>query len=141
MRLRFCAMPPTHWRRFRPVAPAHAIDHEGLRIFDRARARRRVASVADCASALELGQFVLSKDLRYQAHIFVHQKARIRPIARDNPRALLSAMLQGKQTIICQHRRVRMAEHAEKPALVLRQHGRVGRLVWISFARGADHTK
>jgi hypothetical protein len=50
-------------------------------------------------------------------------------------------MLQGKQTVIGQSRRFRVTEHAEKPALVLRQDGRVGRLVWVSFAQGGDHTK
>ena len=120
---------------------AHAVNHEGLRIFDRARARRRVASVADCASALELGQFVLSKDLRYQAHIFVHQKARIRPIARDNPRALLTTMLQREQAIVSQHRCVRMPEHAEEPALMLRQRSGVWCLVDVDFVWGRTHAK
>jgi len=61
----------------------------------------------------------------------VHEKAGPRPIACDDPGALLSAMLQRKQTIVRQHRGVRMTEHAEKPALVLRQNRRVGHLVRV----------
>jgi hypothetical protein len=34
-----------------------------------------------------------------------------------------------------------MAEHAEKPALVLRQNGRVWHLVRVWSDRGASHTK
>jgi hypothetical protein len=71
----------------------------------------------------------------------MHQEVRARPVARNDPGALLPAMLQGKQTVIRQYRRVRMAEHGEKPALVLWQHGSVRRLVWVSFPAGGDHTK
>jgi hypothetical protein len=34
-----------------------------------------------------------------------------------------------------------MAEHAEKPALVLWQHDRIGHLVRVWSVRGANHTK
>src|SRR5438874_5773001 len=71
----------------------------------------------------------------------MHQEVRARSVARNDSSALLPAILQGKQTEIRQNRRVRMTEHAEKPALVLRKHGGVGCVFRISFARGADHTK
>jgi hypothetical protein len=108
---------------------AHAIDHERLRILNRAGAGRRVTRVPERACTLQACQFFLAKHLRHQTHVFVHEKAGPGPIACDDPGALLSAMLQRKQTIIRQHRGVRMAEHAEKPALVLRQNSRVWHLV------------
>src|SRR5712691_1221755 len=97
---------------------AHAIDHERLRILDRAGAGRRVTGMPERACTLQPGQFFLAKNLRHQTHVFVHEKAGPWSIACDDAGALLSAMLQRKQTIIRQYRGVRMAEHAEKPALV-----------------------
>ncbi len=108
---------------------AHAIDHERLRIFDRAGAGRRITGVPERACALQPCQFILTENLRDQTHVLMHEKAGPGPIAGDDAGALLSAMLQRKQTIIRQHRGVRMTEHAEKPALVLRQNRRVGHLV------------
>jgi hypothetical protein len=99
--------------------PAYAIDHEGLRILDRAGACGRVARVPDGARALQFRQFLLTKDLRNQAHVLVLEKACARAVAGNDPRALLAAMLQREQTVIRQHRRVRLAEHAKEPALVL----------------------
>src|SRR6266480_7488236 len=120
---------------------AYAIDHERLRVLDRAGAGRRVTRVPDRACALQSCQFLLAKDLRHQTHVLVHEKAGPRAVACDNPGALLSAVLQRKQTIIRQHCCVRVAEDAEKSALVLRQNGRVGHLVWVWFVRGASHMK
>jgi hypothetical protein len=34
-----------------------------------------------------------------------------------------------------------MTEYAEQPAFVLREHSRIGRVVWISFTPGGDHKK
>ena len=120
---------------------AHAIDHERLRILDRAGAGRRITRVPERACTLQPCQFVLAKNLRHQTHVLVHEKAGPRPIACDDSGALLSAVLQRKQTIIRQHRGVRMTEHAEKPALVLRQNRRVWQLVRVRSVRGASHTK
>src|SRR6266481_5221650 len=120
---------------------AHAIDYERLRVLDRAGAGCRVTGVSKRACALQPCQFVLAKDLRHQTHVLVHEKAGPRPIAGDDSGALLSAMLQRKQTVIRQHRGVRMTEHAEKPALVLRQNRRVWQLVRVWSVRGASHTK
>src|SRR5205823_7348684 len=120
---------------------AHAIDHERLRILDRAGAGRRVTRVPNRACTLQPGQFFLAKNLRHQTHVLVHEKAGPWPVACNDPGALLSAMLQRKQTIIRQHRCFGMTEHAEKPALVLRQNSRVWYLVRVWSVRGASHTK
>ena len=117
------------------------LNHERLRILDRAGAGRRVTRVPERACTLQSGQFFLAKNLGHQTHVLVREKAAPRPIACDNSGALLSAMLQREQTIIRQHRRVRMSEHAEESALVLRQNRRVGHLVWVRSVRGASHTK
>src|SRR4029077_18856102 len=94
---------------------AHAIDYERLGVLDRAGAGGRVTSVPERACALQSCQFIVTKNLRHQTHVFVHEKAAPGPIACDDPGALLSAMLQRKQAIIRQHCGVRMTEHAEKP--------------------------
>src|SRR5437762_4255185 len=120
---------------------ADAIDHERLRILDRACAGRRVTRVPERACTLQPCKFVLAKNLRHQTHVLVHEKAGPRAVACDDPGTLLSAMLQRKQTIIRQHRGVRMTEHAEKAALVLRQNRRVWQLVRVRSVRGASHTK
>ncbi len=75
---------------------AHAIDHERLRVLDRAGAGGRVTRMAERARTLQPCQFGLTEHLRYQAHVLVHEEARPRPVACDDPGALLSAMLQRK---------------------------------------------
>src|SRR5262249_42352324 len=100
-----------------------------------------ITRVSERASTLEPGQFILAKNLRHQTHVLVHEKAGSGPIACDNSRALLTAMLQRKQAVIRQHSGVRVAENAEKSALVLRQHGRVRQLIWVRSVRGASHTQ
>src|SRR5262245_2209682 len=102
---------------------AHAIDHERLRILDRTGAGRRITRVPERAGTLQPGQLILTKNLRDQTHVLMHEKAGSGPIACDDSGALLSAMLQRKQTIIRQHRGVRVTEYPKKSALVLRQHG------------------
>ena len=49
------------------------------------------------------------------------RKERARPVACDDARAFLAAMLQGEETVIGQDRGIRMAEDAEEAALVLRK--------------------
>ena len=49
------------------------------------------------------------------------KESRAGAIAGDDSSAFLAAMLQGKQTVVSQYRRVRMAEHAEQPALMPRE--------------------
>ena len=85
---------------------------------------RRITRVPNRARALQSCQFFLTKHLRHQTHVFVHEKARARAVAGDNAGAFLSAMLQREQAVVRQHCRVRMPEHAEKAALVLRQQSR-----------------
>jgi len=120
--------------------PAHAIDHKGLRVFDRARAGGRVARVPECTRAFQFFQLSLTKDLRDQAHVLVQNERRAWTITRDDAGAFLAAMLQSEKPVISQDGRVRMAENTEKPALML--------WVGVGFARfdgvGAvwrDHTK
>ena len=120
---------------------AHAVNHKRLRILDRARACRRVACVSDRACALELRQFFLAKHLRDKTHVFVHQKGCSRTVARDDARALLPAMLQCKQAVVSQHRRVRMTEYTEQSALVLRNRSGIRCLVDIDFVAGGHHTR
>src|SRR5262245_14798292 len=75
---------------------AHAIDHERLRILDRAGAGGRVTGVPERACTLQLCQFVLTKNLRHQTHVFVHEEAGPGTVACDDAGALLSTMLQRK---------------------------------------------
>ena len=120
---------------------ADAIDHERLRVFDRARAGGRITSVPDRARAFELRQFVLAENLRNQAHVLVQTERRARAVAGHDAGAFLAAMLQREKSVIGQHGRVRMAEHAEKAALVLRHDGGLWSLVDIEFVRGRNHNR
>src|SRR5438552_1046324 len=120
--------------------PAHAIDHEGLRVFDRARAGRRITRVPDRTGSFELLQFGLAEDLRDKPHVFVDEKGCTRAVARHDPGAFLAAMLQSEQAVIRQHSRVWMTEHAEETALVVRERlalGRVGGVdvLWRGHAK------
>src|SRR5438105_5519639 len=99
---------------------ADAIDHERLRVLDRAGAGGRIAGVADRAAAFESLQFGLTKNLRDKPHVFVNEKRRAGAVAGNNAGAFLAAMLEREKPGIGQDRGVRVSEHAEKPALVLR---------------------
>ena len=118
---------------------ANAVDHEGLRVFDRAGSGGGITRVSDGTGPFQSGQFILPKYLRHKTHILVLEKSRAGPVARDDSRTLLTAMLQGKQAIISQDRRVRVAEHAEESAFMLGERTRLGSgkvdLVW------RDHTQ
>ena len=48
-------------------------------------------------------------------------EGRARAVARDDAGAFLAAMLQREQTVVSQHRGVRMTEHGENAAFVLRE--------------------
>ncbi len=89
---------------------AHAIDHQRLRVLDRAGAGGRIAGVSDRPPALQLLQLGLTEHLRDQSHPFVNQKRCARPVAGDDARAFLTAMLEREQSVVGQHRRVWMAE-------------------------------
>ena len=67
------------------------------------------------------------------------EKSRTRAIAGNDSRALLAAMLQRKETVVCQDRRVWVAEHAEEPAFVLRERIGLGLDGVDAFWR--DHTQ
>src|SRR5205807_7870230 len=118
--------------------PAHAVDHEWLRILDRARAGCRITGVPDCAAAFQLLQFRLTKNLRDQAHVFVNQERCAGSVARNNSSAFLTAMLEREESVVSQDRGVGMSEHAEKSAFMLRINLSRTEVV-DSFWR--DHTK
>jgi S-adenosylmethionine/arginine decarboxylase-like enzyme len=120
---------------------AHTVNHKGLRVLNRARAGRRVAGVPDRSCALEPGQFFLPKHLRDKAHVFVREKVCARTVARDDARAFLATMLERKQTVVSEHRRVGVAKHAEKAALVLRVGLGFGRLDGVEVVWGRDHIR
>src|SRR4029077_12613924 len=119
---------------------AHAIDHERLRVLDRARPSRRVTGVPDRARPFQFFQLSLAEHLRDQPHTLVDEKRSAGPVARDDPSALLPAMLECEQPVVSEHGRVLVAKYAEEPTLVLwetfglAQLGRID-LVW------RDHTK
>ncbi len=119
---------------------AHAIDHKRLRVFDRARAGGRVTRVPDRTGAFQFFQLSLTKNLRDQAHVFVHKERRPWAVARDNTGAFLAAMLQSEKPVVSQDGRVRMAEHTEKPTLMPRVSFGLGWLDHVDLVwRG--HTK
>lgn len=97
---------------------ARAIHHERLRVFDVARAGRRIPHVADGAVALESLQIGGRKHLRHQPHVLARDELTVRTVRGDDARALLSAMLQGEKAVIGQHRNIWMSEHGENAALV-----------------------
>src|SRR6266700_1378085 len=86
----------------------------------------------------EFFQLFLSENLRDQSHALVLEEGLAGAVAGHNPRAFLPAMLQSKQAIIGQHRRIRMTEHAEESALVLRERDTIGQLFLGGIFRGHD---
>ena len=119
---------------------ANAIDHERLRIFDRAGARRGITRVTDGALPFKLFQFDLAEHLGNQPHVLMNQERGAGAVARHDPGAFLSAMLKSEKSVIGQHRRVRVAENAEEPAFVLRIGLCVGQLGSVGVVR-RGHTK
>src|SRR5581483_10883793 len=116
----------------------HAVDHHGLRIFDRARPGRGVTRVPDCTISLQLLQLALSKNLRDQPHVFVEDERCPGAVTGDDSGALLAAVLQREKPVVSQNGGVLVAEYAKKSALVLR--------INLSFSRRVarfwrDHTK
>jgi hypothetical protein len=81
-----------------------------------------------------MSQLILPENLRDQAHVFVHEKCGLRPVARHDAGALLSSMLQGEETVISQDGGVWMTKHAEKTALMLRKRLVLGRVWWRHLA-------
>ena len=112
---------------------ADAIDHERLRVFDRAGAGGGIPGMANRATSFELFQFRLPEDLWDKPHVFVNQERSARAVAGHNSSALLPAMLEGEKTIVGQNGCVGMTEHAKKSALVLRVN--VSRLEVVGVVR------
>ena len=67
------------------------------------------------------------------------QKRRAGAVARHNSGAFLAAVLKREQAVVSQDRRVRMTEHAEKTALVLRKRLALVRFGVVDLVQG--HTK
>ncbi len=99
---------------------AKTIDHERLRVFQRARAGGGITRMADRARAFQSLQLLRAEHLRDQAHVAMKLKGGAGPFARHDPGAFLPAMLEREEAVVSQHRGVRMAEDREDPALVLR---------------------
>ena len=71
------------------------------------------------------GSFQLIKGFRVenapdQTHVDVPFERRIWPVSGNDPRAFLPAMLERKEAVVGEHRRVRMAEYGEDAAFVSR---------------------
>src|SRR5437867_12190100 len=92
--------------------------------------------MTDRARPFKFLQLFLSKNLRDQSHALVLEKGLAGTVAGHNPGALLPAMLQCEQTVIGQHRRIRMTEYAEEPALVLRERRAIGQFLVRRGFRG-----
>ena len=67
---------------------------ERLRVDERAAARGRIAHVADRVAALELLEDPLVEHVGDQPHAAVHCLRPVRARVRDDPRALLAAVLE-----------------------------------------------
>ena len=79
-----------------------------------------------------------AENLRNEAHVPCVGKGGPGAVAGDDARAFLSAMLQREQAVIGQDGRVRMAEHAKEPALMLRE--RIALALRSVVLSGGDHT-
>ena len=99
---------------------ARAVHHERLRIRDRAAAGGRVAHMADGTRALQPHEIAPLEDLRHEAHVHMPRKLRAGFPGGDDARALLTAVLEGEETVVGQLRRVWVTEHGEDAALVFR---------------------
>src|SRR5207244_13043691 len=84
--------------------------------------------ITDRTPPFEFFQLFLPENLRDQSHALVLEEGLAGAVAGHNPGTFLPAMLQCEQPIIGQDRRIRMTEHAEESALVLRVHFAIRRL-------------
>jgi hypothetical protein len=82
---------------------AGTIDHQRLRIFQRARSARRIPDVTDRSrSDPQLLQVLFLEHLGNQTHAPVNIKRLVRSCRGDDSGAFLAPMLQGKEAIISQ---------------------------------------
>ena len=93
---------------------ADTIDHERLRIFERARSGGGITGVTDGAGSLKLPALPGRKPATPVPCPCAGERC-AGTVARDDAGAFLAAMLQREQAVIGQHGRVRMTEDAEKP--------------------------
>ena len=74
---------------------AGTVDYDGLGVFQRARAGRGIADMADGAGAGKLGQAMLVENLGDESHPVMALEFTVFVPGDDDTRALLPAMLQG----------------------------------------------
>src|SRR5207248_5758853 len=94
--------------------------------------------MTDRTGPFKFFQLFLSENLRDQSHALVLEEGLTGAVAGHNPGAFLPAMLQSEQTVIGQHRRIRMTEYAEESAVVLRERFVIRRLLGCRDFRGHD---
>ena len=93
--------------------PPHGVGDEGLRIRQSAGPGGRIADVTDGAVAFEPFERRRVEDLRYQAHSTMDVERMPEPLAGDDARALLSAVLQREEPVVGQQRRTLVAKDPE----------------------------
>ena len=76
--------------------------------------------MADRAVALKFFQIAVLEDLRDEAHAFMGAERGVVPSPRNDARAFLAAVLEGEESVVGQHRGVRVVEHREHSAFVCR---------------------
>ena len=73
--------------------------------------------MTDGQMAFEFGQIIFPENLGDETHRFVGPD--VATIRRHDPRAFLPAMLKGEQPVVCQQRRIGVAENGEDAAFIL----------------------
>ena len=97
--------------------PFGAINRQRLGISQVGRTGGRITSVANRKRSNEVMQNISAENLGNQAHAFV--SAELFAVRGHNPRALLPAMLQSIEPIICEFRGIGMPINAEHTAIML----------------------
>ena len=111
--------------------PAPGVGDMRLGVGDVTRAGGGIADVTDRARAFQPFEGVDVENLSDEAHVHMPFEGCIRPVRGDDPGAFLAPMLERKEPVIREHRRIRMAKHGEDTAFV-------GRLVVLHAARGVE---
>jgi hypothetical protein len=89
-----------------------------LGVFRRAGTGGGIPHVADRPGPLELGERLRGEDLGNQAHALVEREGAVGPLCRDDARALLTAVLEGKKAVVREHRGIVMPKGGENAAFM-----------------------